>query len=424
LLVLAYLAVQFWAIPLVALPGISWALWPIPADIVWLAMFPIAMYLLVGRALARQPVIRSVMSAMALFIAYSVFSFFLAWLRFGFPASRLYYLFYVLFRLLQAYSVWIVALYVPMTPNAQRRVFQLLMLAGGVVSASALLQHYLFLDYRSLVKHLPSDPTVSGPWAVRVIFPADTALGTLTYNHILAGHFLVLILMILIFNKRISLITLLFSLLLSWSIFVTQSRSALIALSAGVSYGFINSSRFRLRLIPILAVLTIFAVMIPVIGVNRFPSERGTIEPREETFEESVIGRLERQKVAVMLAFSDLWAPLFGLGLGNLGYFWLGQGFSPSHGQYITVFSETGLVGLVTLVYLYLRLLKSNSTKISFALTVRSILVANLVSAVFNDLLLPNPAWGSYLGLLYCLAGLGLKISIEENEHENSLRLR
>jgi hypothetical protein len=59
-------------------------------------------------------------------------------------------------------------------------------------------------------------------------------------------------------------------------------------------------------------------------------------------------------------------------------------------------------------VTLYLTLFRSISRSTTLGSAAQVVLIASLASASINDFLLPTPWSGSYMGLLFCLAGIAL----------------
>lgn len=415
-LVLAYIAAQCWAIPLVAVGGLNWGLWPTPADIVWVVMAPIGAYLFF-RGRPKDPRAKRVRLAMVLFAAYAVMAFFLATVRFDLPRSQFDYALFSLFRLIQVYTVWTVASSIPVSVARQKRILQVLVGAGLVVAVAALLQQLGMLDYRSLVDHLPASPNISGAWSPTVTALPDAALGTLNYNRIYTAHFLAVPVVGLLLARRFTPRNSVIILILLGGMFFTQSRSSFVGLLIGLSYGLIRGGRFHSRALSVIWLVGVVVVVAVAIGWD--PFGQGTIAARADTFSESLAGRFDIQQTALPLAFADPISLLFGIGLSNLGYFVLGGGFSPAHGQYITVLAELGAVGLVLFGVLYVTVFRAIEARSPLGLATRSIFIGAFASATFNDLLMPSTAFGSYMGLLFCLAGLGFATS---RPHEDPLR--
>ncbi len=411
-LTFSFLAVQSWGIPLTPVSFLNWSLWPTLSDLVWLAMLPVLLFLLVSGGF-RRPSVLPVTKTLMLLMIYGLFSFAAAMWRFELPSSQVNYLAYSFLRLIQAYTVWLIAAHSTIWQKAtQNSTFTIIILAGLMVAISALLEQYGILDYRNLVSHLPPEPLISGPWAQRVVEPADAALGTLNYNRIYAAHFLSVALLAVLLRDRFSPASLLILTIFAAAIVSTQSRTAFIALGIGVVYAFVAIKQLRVR--ALIFILLLIALAAILLSSTLDSQSQRTISARSDTVDESLDGRLERQQQGIEVAFLDFWAPIIGVGLGNLGYFWLGGGFSPAHGQFATTLAELGIVGMAIGVVFYLRLLRSIKVTTPFTGMVAAVFASSLVSSVFNDLLLPSPAFGSYLSLLFALAGLALRASVGE----------
>lgn len=419
LLLLAYLFTQCWGIPVVAIPGVSWGVWPTPSDIVWLALLPWGAYMF-WRGASRNPRSRTIRNAMVLFAVYSVLGWAFASIRLDIPRTQLDYLVFSLFRLFQAFTVWAVASYLHLDEGRERTVVNVLIGSGLVVAVSAILQEFGVLDYSLLVAHLPADYNVSGAWAPLVVGQPDAALGTLNFNRIYTAHFLAAIALVIFFARRFSPTTGIIIVLLIAGILFTQSRSSFIGLLVGLSYGLIKGGRFRSRAVSTIWLTAVAIAIVFAIGYDPFGA--GTIAARADTFSQSLAGRFAIQQSAIPLFQESALTLLFGLGLSNTGYFLLGTGgFSPAHGQYVTALVELGVVGLGVLALMYYRLFKSARPGVPLGLTARAILFGAFASAVFNDILLPSPAFGSYLAFILCLTGLG---SVDPSSHEDPLRSR
>lgn len=405
--VVLFLASQAWGIPLLYVPGISWSLWPTPGDFVWLLLFPVATLLILRNHSWRSKARSSVLNAMYLFVVYCLVFYVLGYIYSPFPTSQFNYFAYNLFRILQATTVWLVASQVPLNGIYEQRIWQVVYLSGLVVGIAAILQQFGLIDYRWFVTHLPSDPTIAGPWALRTYAPLDAALGTLNYNRIFTGQFLASLLVIAIVARNLSFSSLLLIAVLLAGMVSTQSRTAVLTLLISLAYACLRAPRVRVN---VLIVGTIVVVCLLVLLPITLDHVKNTaILSRDDTLVESLDGRLERQWAGVWVATKDLWTTFFGVGFGNLGYYWLGQGFSPAHGQYATAFAELGIAGLGLLLFLYARLFQSVGLASYNGLAVKSLLFGLIICAMFNDYLLPSPAFGTFLPWLFCLSGLYLE---------------
>jgi hypothetical protein len=290
------------------------------------------------------------------------------------------------------------------TDAKQVRVFRVTSAVAAFVAATAILQHYGILVYRGLVDHLPGTLAVSGPWALAAAAPADSALGTLSFNHIYAGHFIGIgIIILLLFRGRLSAIRLGLLAVMLIGLLVTQAQTAPIAVASGVAYGLVRAPRVRYKRGVVVGLILGAGLLLFIGGVDQLGSE--AIDPRGKPVAESVGERFSLHGGALGLLSMDVWTPLLGVGPGNLGLFLVGGGFSPAHGQYVTVLVELGAFGLIIFVWLYARVFSSIRRETEWGLATRAVWIAIFVSAVFNDILLPSPAFGSLLAFLFCLAG-------------------
>lgn len=417
-LIFLYLFSQSWGIPLVAVSRLNWGVWPTPADIIWLLLAPLGAYLFVS-GVPTNPRSTAVRNAMVLFVVYALIGWTFASIRLDVPRSQMDYLLFSLFRLVQAFTVWAVAAYVPMDHRRERRLVQALIGGALVVSIAAILQEVGLLAYEDLVAHLPSDPEVSGAWSPVALGGADAALGTLNYNRIYTAHFLAAAALVVFFGRRFSAKTSVLVLMFLAGMLFTQSRSSFIALLIGLTYGLFKGGRISSRIVSVLWIVTISILIVVAIGLDPFGG--GAIAARSDTFSESMMGRFTIQQSALPLVLEDPLSLIFGIGFANVGFFVLGGGFSPAHGQYVTVLTELGVVGLALFVAMYLRLFRSTNPTTSMGLAARAVLAAVFASAVFNDLLLPSPAFGSFLPFILCIAGLG---SVLPSSDEDPLRPR
>jgi hypothetical protein len=343
-----------------------------------------------------------------LFFGYCIGFYPLNFLHSPFPLSQLGYLAYNLFRLVQTVTVWYVASHIVLTPNSEKWIWRVVFVSGLLVSIVAILQVLGVVDYRSFVGHLPPNQAISGPWAMRTYAPIDAALGTLNYNRIYAGQFIACILAAVLISCRLSFSSQALIIVLFSGLLCTQSRTALFTLCLAILYGSFYSQRVRINSLVAGIILLLLSGLVFGLAVIDGPSNY-VISSRADSVEESLDGRFERQLEGVSVATESLWTVLFGVGFGNLGYFWLGQGFAPAHGQFATSFAELGLLGLALLLWVYLQLFQSISSNSHHALAVKSILFALLICAFFNDYLLPSPSFGTFLLWLFCLSGLYVK---------------
>lgn len=417
-LILLYLGSLFWGIPLLAVPRLNWGIWPTPADVVWLLLVPLGTYLFFS-GVPTNPRSPAVRNAMLLFVLYAVVAWFVASIRFEMPRSQVDYLLFSLFRLFQAFTVWAVAAYVPIDQDRERVLVRVIVGAALVVSIVAILQEFGVIAYEDLVAHLPSDPDVSGAWSPVVLGGADAALGTLNYNRIYTAHFLSACALVLFFGRRFSTTSASLILVLLAAMLFTQSRSSFIALLIGLSYGLTRAGRFTSRAATVGWFVAVAILVGLAIGIDPFGG--GAIAARADTFSESLVGRFTIQQSALPLVLEDALSLLFGVGFANVGFFLLGGGFSPAHGQYVTVLTELGVFGLGIFIFMYVRIFRSAVPDTTIGLAARCVLAAAFASAVFNDLLLPSPAFGSFLPFVLCLAGLG---STVPSGNEDSLRAR
>lgn len=404
-LLLLYLAAQCWGIPVAAVPGVSWPLWPLPSDFVWLLMVPVLLHQTRYGSPRSATVARFSLSVL-LFCSYSVLSFCFAWIRFGFPSSQVSYLAWDLFRLLQAYSLWSLGAHTALSPSAVRRLRDVATAAMLVVATSCLMQQFGLLDYRHLVSHLPANRAISGPWAYRVTQPAGNALGTLNYNRIATGYFLGTGALLLLASRRLRLVLVPSALVLLAALLATQSRTAMLAVAAGLAYLALRGRTVRVAAVLAIALLVSFAL---ATGERREGVGDAGFAPRGDTFQESITGRIERHQAGIKVAFRDAATLVLGVGWGNLGYFWLGSGFGSAHGLPFTVLAELGVIGFVMLIRLYYQMFSALGSEGDLAVGVRAVLFANFATAPLNDLLTPNPAGGCYLAFLFCLAGIATR---------------
>ena len=416
-LILLFLASQCWGIP-IAVSRLNWGIWPTPGDFVWVLMAPLGLYLFLS-GVPTNPRSRSVRNAMLLFVVYAVLGWAIAAIRFDIPRTQVDYLFFSLFRLLQAFTVWAVAAYVPMDEEREQRLVRVTMGAALVVSVAAILQEFGVVPYENLVAHLPADPDVSGAWSPVVLGGADAALGTLNYNRIYTAHFLGAVVLVSLFGRKFSAATAAVILVLLGGMLFTQSRSSFIGLLVGLSYGLMKGGRFSSRIASVTWIVAITVLIGLAIGVDPFGS--GTIAARADTFSESMVGRFTIQQSALPLVLEDSVSLIFGVGFSNVGYFLLGGGFSPAHGQYVTTLTELGVIGLAIFVVMYVRIFRSAIPTTAMGLAARAVLAAAFASAVFNDFLLPSPAFGSFLPFMLCIVGLG---SVGRVNDEDPLRAR
>ncbi len=414
----SFLVSQVWGIPIVAIAWLSWALWPSPADLITLLTIPTSMYLWRFR-LWQDREVRKFVSVMLVILGYSIYAVILSWFRFEFPAEQLKYPSYVLFQLVRGMSVWFVALHVSLDRRAEEGLRWILGIVGGIVAVAALLQQYSILEYSSLVSHLPADPRISGPWAGLRRYSPDIALGTLGFNHIYAGHVLVVAFLMLVITNKIDPLRVALAAIIVMGLYVTQARSAWAALTVGIFYVMLASRQGRTRLAAGLAAVGSLVALALIWGWNPWTS--GAIAARTETVSEGLMARLALQGEGVTAIAKDPISTLFGVGLGNLGFLVGADGFWRAHSQIVTAGGELGIIGCSLFFWLYMQVWRSINVKKSIGLTVRSILSASYASALVNDILLPSPAFGSYLFLLYCLAGIALRASMRD---ENSLRIR
>jgi O-antigen ligase len=351
-------------------------------------------------SLPSRPAFREMFTWDVSLIVYLLCSTLIAYARHESGASVLY-AGYIVARVGQAMSIWYIASEMPISGRHLNQLMVALILPGLVNAAVANLQGLGLLGFRPFVSHLP--PTTSaGPWAARVLSEESFSLGMLGYNRIyvgiqLAAHSVA----ILALMRKGWLAYILLAVNLS-ALLWTGSRTALLFLGVSIAAVVILSKQRTV----LVALGVIGAATIAGTSELAWQMRRGLLLGGE-TLAESTAGRFEVQSLGFRVFAESTLNSIIGCGPGHLGLYSDSQGFYQAHSQYIQVLSEYGLVGFSVWGLWYWKRVSSLTRGSWFHTVSLSIFSGMAVSAFFNDLMLPNPAFGSLMAFTFVLLGLG-----------------
>jgi O-antigen ligase len=126
-----------------------------------------------------------------------------------------------------------------------------------------------------------------------------------------------------------------------------------------------------------------------------------------ESLAESTAGRFEVQSLGFRVFSENILNSVIGCGPGHLGLYSDSQSFYQAHSQYIHVLSEYGVFGFCVWSLWYWKRVSLLTKRSRFHTVSLSIFAGMVASAIFNDLMLPNPAFGSLIAFMFTLLGLG-----------------
>jgi hypothetical protein len=398
--ILLFLICQFTWIPVIASEKIPWALWPTPADIVWLLTLYTAVWH--RENVAKSSAGDKLNSCIKAFGGYVAATYALACIRFGLEVSQLGYFAWNCLRALQAYTLFQVARRV--REEATPWCALVGILAASLGAGAAIAQSAELVKYSDLVAHLPKNLRIAGPWGWVVNGKPGEVLGSFNYNHITGGHFIASALLISFgcFKNRLVAWLLIFE--LGIGLVTLQSGTSLLTLAAGAAVlGVLQGARKPIGTLMLL--VTAGTILWLYAGAGKGPGERlfGLIQSRPEPVSRQLSLRWERNLVGIDVGLSNATTLLVGVGWGNLRHV---STTNAAHGLPYTALAELGALGILGLGAIYYSAWRAVGWRTPFSRSMRGILGGCLATSPLNDLLLPNPAGYPFFLILWCLIGL------------------
>lgn len=382
-LLLLYIVSLSYGIPLRAIPGLSWAVWPTLSDLVWAVAFPVVVVSVLEGTTKSSPVGRR----FVLLMVYAVFISLLAHLRYENASSSLQYTAYWFYRLIQWATMYRLAVSISYPPRRLRYVAWAVAVSGAIVAVACILQKCGGYEYRSLVQHLPAD-TSSGPWRARVLFTGEGALGTLNYNRIGTGIFIGICFLLLLGSRLVGVFwafplggVLLFGMML------TGSRSATVFIAVGLFYLLACSQRLTVRFRAAAIATAGFLFVLAYFG--QMAIVKRCWDPSGGAARKSFSERYEHWLEGLKSVEEDPLALLIGTGPGCGSLPVGGRGILPSHGQYVNTLVELGILGIILWARVLLTVYREIKRRGALANVAKALTWAVLIAAIFNDLVLP-----------------------------------
>jgi O-antigen ligase len=285
------------------------------------------------------------------------------------------------------------------------KIYKYLIYSALLICLTGLIQLLIFPSLESL-ESAGYDPHI------------NRLVGTWLDPNFIGGYFVFVLCFVLcqiIYSKKISFLNLLTTSILSISIFLTYSRSALVALAIGVLIiGLVKSKKLLLIIIAISLVAIATSERSQQRVGELITSVNSVIFGSTENPDPTARLRLKNWEQTLSLISEN---PFFGVGYNNLSYIKAQKGYvdsesnhsaSGSDSSLLTITATTGLIGLFSFLYFLWQIIKNTFKKLKtnpqFHLGYLAALFSLLGHSFFvNSLLFPQimiPLW-IFTGLSY-----------------------
>jgi hypothetical protein len=409
--VVFYLCSQVVAVPLLPL-GPSWAVWPSLSDVA--ALLLVALSALFGsRSVSKHPPQARLLRWMFVFCAGASLSYLVVTLGVEQIEANQYGLFQ-LYRLAEFTAVyWAVA----RIPLDAKRIVLLRRVAGAVLvvaCASVWATYFGLLPLDALVRHLPREPAISGPWwKLHVVGPHGW--GALGYDHAyVALPIVILFALHAYLSASRSFAQYLLAAAMVGTVFLTGARSGLAAALVLFALLCLQSLKRSIATGAVVTVVVILSVWLP--GGRSSEGKLGETAERQAALSrfyesESLNGRDEiwNNRIEFLNNSPARW--LIGAGFGSA----MGTG-SAAHMLYLQIITEAGLIGFLVWLAALARLIAVLRRCPRARQTVLPATVAILVGAMSQEALYPIPASGHVIGLYLLMVALAVHPALWRRE--------